>query len=732
VVVLAVLGIGFATFRWIHRPAPIEIAFANSMTGPRQTAGVESLVATRLYIEEINRSGGIDGHPIELVIFDDKSDPVIAEANASAIADSDCLGVLGHFNSNISLAASPRYMSAGLAAISGTSLADELTVDNPSYFRAQVTISAEAQSIAEYIRQVWQAPVVNIIFSNDASGHSFRDGFARGFGNAPFNLWGFDIGAANVDASLDDAVEQLAKLPNPGIVVIGAGADTMPNVVKAVRRHGISARIISAANTGNEELVEAFAIEPEERRHPGFFTENLYVAAPLIFDSTGPEASEFGEAYAKASGKRPSWIGAGAYDAAHMMVEALRLAHVANTPASKATDRDRVRGRLAGFDDPKTAMKGLTGPLYFNETRSLNRSIRVGSLSRGRFITAPEQLVLVDETAPVDVDDEVRADHIVIVGGRPYWRQRVVYTGIDINNVSRIDIRQGAFNVDFYLWMRYSGEDEAPTNVVFPALIDKDAFNPSRAEEKRLLGGINYRLFRIRSDVRANFNLRDYPFDTQELVLRLVNQRERRELVTYVIDRFGLNLATDGPAQTQDTTPYRNLQLWRFSDLRYFVDTASSRSTLGEPSNFDSSARPEYAAFNAVIVMQRRYQVFIIKTLTPMLLLILVVFATLFFPPSLLKEQVTLPVTGILTCAVLLVSLSNQLPDIGYTVAIESVFYVFFALCLMAILSAFVRERLQYAKRHSLAIMLNRSAKTVYVLTVVVTVAAFWWLYIRR
>jgi branched-chain amino acid transport system substrate-binding protein len=96
-----------------------------------------------------------------------------------------------------------------------------------------------------------------------------------------------------------------------------------------------------------------------------------------------------------------------------------------------------------------------------------------------------------------------------------------------------------------------------------------------------------------------------------------------------------------------------------------------------------------------------------------------------------LKEQVTLPVTGILTCAVLLVSMSNQLPDIGYTVAIESVFYVFSRFASWRscqLLSA----RLQHAKRNSLAIVLNRSSKTVYVLTMAATVAAFWWLYIRR
>ena len=40
-----------------------------------------------------------------------------------------------------------------------------------------------------------------------------------------------------------------------------------------------------------------------------------------------------------------------------------------------------------------------------------------------------------------------------------------------------------------------------------------------------------------------------------------------------------------------------------------------------------------------------------VKTLVPLLLLVLIVFATLFFPLSLTKERTTIPVTGILTSA---------------------------------------------------------------------------------
>ena len=67
-------------------------------------------------------------------------------------------------------------------------------------------------------------------------------------------------------------------------------------------------------------------------------------------------------------------------------------------------------------------------------------------------------------------------------------------------------------------------------------------------------------------------------------------------------------------------------------------------------------------------------------------------FATLFFPETLFRERVTIPVTAILTSAVLLLAVDNQLGDVGYTVAVEKIFYVFFALCLLAMLAGFGHE----------------------------------------
>jgi branched-chain amino acid transport system substrate-binding protein len=105
---------------------------------------------------------------------------------------------------------------------------------------------------------------------------------------------------------------------------------------------------------------------------------------------------------------------------------------------------------------------------------------------------------------------------------------------------------------------------------------------------------------------------------------------------------------------------------------------------------------------------------------------VLIVFSTLYFPNSLVKEQVTLPVTGVLTSAVLLVAMNSQLPEVGYGVAIEPVFYIFFALCGLTIFSAFVGERLRLHHHEVMADRLNHGVKAIYVLTVVVTLVVYW------
>jgi branched-chain amino acid transport system substrate-binding protein len=108
-----------------------------------------------------------------------------------------------------------------------------------------------------------------------------------------------------------------------------------------------------------------------------------------------------------------------------------------------------------------------------------------------------------------------------------------------------------------------------------------------------------------------------------------------------------------------------------------------------------------------------------------------VVFATLFFPDNLYRERTTIPVTAILTSAVLLIALNTQLGDVGYMVAIEIIFYVFFGLCLTAMLMAFVHERVRNRVDVRVTAVLARSMQAFYAVTVFAVFGFFWWRYMR-
>jgi hypothetical protein len=412
------------------------------------------------------------------------------------------------------------------------------------------------------------------------------------------------------------------------------------------------------------------------------------------------------------------------------MVAALSRARLSGAPADKAADRERVRAALVGINSPATAVAGLEGPIYFDAQRNMPRPLRFGFFRKGRLVSAPIQLVPVDDPLGFDLDAEIRDGRMLRIADRYFWRQHVVYTGIDLNRINRLDVRDRSFNADFYLWMRYAEDDSAVTRIEFPDLLDDAAFRPDGALERGTEDGLTYRLYRIVGNFRTAYDLHDYPFDRQDLRIRFQNNHERRERIAYVIDLFGLGLA-DGVGQ-DDPAIFAGLQLWHFAGLRYALESVSIASTLGKPAYFDDQLRVEYPGFGVSVQARRDFRVFIVKTLLPLILLTFVVFATLFFPASLNKERTTIPVTGILASAVLLVSMNNQLPDVGYTVAIESAFYVFFGLALMAMLSGLMHERLRDGVHHRWTLVLDRSAQSIYVLTVLATVALFWWRYAAR
>ena len=130
----------------------------------------------------------------------------------------------------------------------------------------------------------------------------------------------------------------------------------------------------------------------------------------------------------------------------------------------------------------------------------------------------------------------------------------------------------------------------------------------------------------------------------------------------------------------------------------------------------------ELSGFEATVTLQRKVLATLVKNLLPLMLMTVIMFASLYFPHGLVKEKITVAITAALSRAVLLTATNNQLGNVGYTIAVEYAFYVFFGLSVLCIVSVLAAERLRVAKRPSTAVTVERSTQVGFAVLAIGTV----------
>lgn len=703
----------------------IPLAAILPLTGEQSSVGKDILQGIQLYINSVNDSGGVNGQSLKLLTFDDQSNPDIARQRAQEIVNSPAMLVLGHWSSTASGAAGEIYKAGKIAAITGTAFADTVTRDNPYYFRTTYTNSQQGSVIATYIQRQLGFRKAIAIYTDDNYGRTVRAGFEPTFKQNGGDLKQFVYNRTTGDNTqqIQAIVDAIAADPAPGMIYLGMIDTPAEELIGALKRRGIRAPIF-ATEYGKEAGFQQYA---EEQKQPGFFINGVYAAAPLIFDSANADAQDFVSTYRSAYGIEPGWPGANFYDATRIAVEALKAANIKST-APLQQNREQIRSQLATLNKPTVAFRSLTGPIYFDDQRNAILPVRVGRFQQRKFISAPVQFTPLANQSSLDQQREEKAGNLIQINNQLLWRQRVVYTGIDINKLSRIDQNKSSFTASFNIWFRYSGDDEplaiqfpdAATNILNPSLPVFDAKTPLKSQT---IEGLNYRLYQVTGEFKNSFDLHNYPFDSQKVVVRFLNTHLSSDRLIYVLDTLGLKLPrTD---LEQQKRAFAGLQLWKFKDIQYAQDTIRTTSTLGDPALFESSVQTDYPGFRVGMRLQRNTLVFLSKNLLPLLLLILINYSTLYFSYALAVPRIVGPLSTLLSGIVLLLAINNQLPEIGYAVAIEYTFYVFFFLSLFVILVTAIGERLSKTDQKQALNQLNWFARLFYPLVVLGTIIIY-------
>jgi branched-chain amino acid transport system substrate-binding protein len=111
---------------------PIKIGFGMSQTGPLGPNGKSALLAMEIWVEEVNAKGGLLGRPVQLVNYDDQSNPSTVPGIYTKLLDVDKVDVIvGGYGTNMIAPAMPIAMQRKKAfmALYGLGVNDDFKYD---------------------------------------------------------------------------------------------------------------------------------------------------------------------------------------------------------------------------------------------------------------------------------------------------------------------------------------------------------------------------------------------------------------------------------------------------------------------------------------------------------------------------------------------------------------------------------------------------------------------------
>ena len=307
---------------------------------------------------DLNQAGGINGMSLRVAIARDDNNPEIARQLATALAaDRNILGVVGHYASDVTLAAATVYEASKLVTISPVSTSVKLSGFGQYIFRSVPSDFVAARSLADYMlnRQQQQSAAV---FFNSQSGYSqsikseFVSALSLGGGRVVSE---FDLAAATFspETSLNQATQQgatvLAMFPNSG---------QLDRALQVIQANQGRLKLL-----GGDDVYAPKTLEVGKTAAVGMV---LAVPWHILANTQTPFVTTSRQLW----GGDVNWRTATAYDATQALIEALR----------RNPTRDGIQQALHA---PDFTTPGASNPVQFLPSGDRNQPVQLVEIKPG-------------------------------------------------------------------------------------------------------------------------------------------------------------------------------------------------------------------------------------------------------------------------------------------------------------------------------------------------------------
>lgn len=339
---------------------PIKIGGAFNLTGGQASLDGPAKNGAQLAIDSINAAGGINGRPLELVVYDGKTDPAVITSLASQLINSDKVSaVIGFSDSDPVLALGPTAQKAGVPFVTVGATSPKLPDQIGDHmFLACFGDNTQAAVGATFATNELKAKTAYVL---EDTANEYATLLSKYFRETFEHLGGKVIGRDTYKTDDKSFAAQITKIKaaaqKPDFIYIAATPDTIGLVVRQVRQAGLKQPIIGGDGYDTPLLLEV----------AGAAANNVYYTThSFISEASTGAVKTFYDAYKKAYGTAPeNAFAALGYDAAMLVADAIKRAgsdDPAKITAALAETKDLpgVAGAISYAAGSRVPVKGVT------------------------------------------------------------------------------------------------------------------------------------------------------------------------------------------------------------------------------------------------------------------------------------------------------------------------------------------------------------------------------------
>ena len=291
---------------------------------------------------ELNQQGGINNKPLLVQIANDDNDPYVVQQLAKQLAaDKNILAVVGHNDSNSSIAGAKIYEEEGLVMISPTSTSTKLSGIGSYIMRTIPSVSALAGKLADYASAKSLTKIAVCSDSQDSASDSFAEEFMNQVTMRGSQIQELKCDFARQDFQPDSIVSQAIAL-DVDALLLAPSVNKMERAIAVARSNQQRLSLL-----GNHSLYTYKTIESGQKAIAG-----MVIPSPWLSEAN--RYSNFPKTAMQYWGGQVNWRTAMTYDAVNALAQGLK----------KGNNRSELQSALTHVD---FTVDGATGKFQFEQ-----------------------------------------------------------------------------------------------------------------------------------------------------------------------------------------------------------------------------------------------------------------------------------------------------------------------------------------------------------------------------